>query len=310
MPVKAIGRHSFVAFYPTNWTEGTAGLPRVHRSVYFEVCVKIWDHAQPVSAADVRVMMLDIGNADQVLDDLIAIGKLERLEDGSISNERALTEAKRALDLWNRKSVGGKKGGKKGSKKPNVSKGVKSTPLSTPSTEQENSRTGESSFPSADAEEKDTEAAGAGNRVLSAWNEMAEACGLTTASTLTSKRAASLTARLKEHPEKVILRAIKAIPKSSFLMGKGPGRDGKKPWRANFDDMLRPSNMAKLVDGGYHTAAELKAAKAPPAPPPPPQDNSWKGGGAHAETLEERQAREKREAEEYDRKLAEMTGDD
>ncbi|AWE74359.1 phage replication O, N-terminal -containing domain protein [Pseudomonas aeruginosa] len=39
---------------------------------------------------------------------------------------------------------------------------------------------------------------------------------------------------------------------SPFLMGKVPGRNGAKPFRATFDWLIAPSNFVKVVEGNYH----------------------------------------------------------
>lgn len=43
-------------------------------------------------------------------------------------------------------------------------------------------------------------------------------------------------------------QTVKASP---FLMGKVPGRNGGKPFRASFDWLICPSNFAKVVEGNY-----------------------------------------------------------
>lgn len=104
----ANGRHSFVAFYPSDWMAGTARLPRIHRSVYFDVCLYIWDTAKPVPDRELRLMLADLTNAKEVVDDLISMGKLERLPDGTISNGKALAEAEKAYAAWAKMSHGGR----------------------------------------------------------------------------------------------------------------------------------------------------------------------------------------------------------
>lgn len=42
---------------------------------------------------------------------------------------------------------------------------------------------------------------------------------------------------------------VKASP---FLMGKVPGRNGARPFRATFDWLICPSNFVKVVEGNYH----------------------------------------------------------
>jgi len=42
------------------------------------------------------------------------------------------------------------------------------------------------------------------------------------------------------------------VKTSDFLMGRVPGRNGSKAFRATFDWLLAPSNFVKVVEGNYH----------------------------------------------------------
>jgi hypothetical protein len=106
----AEGRHSFVAFYPSDWVGGTARMTRTHRSVYFDVCCYIWDKAEPCPASELPLMLGDLPNWRDLLQDLVDARKLFREEDGSVTNPKAMEEASKALDLWERKSAGGRRG--------------------------------------------------------------------------------------------------------------------------------------------------------------------------------------------------------
>lgn len=104
----AQGRHSYVRFYPSDWIAGTARLPRIHKSVYFDVCCYIWDTGKPVPPMEARLMFSDVADAEQVISDLIEVGKLTRLDDGSLSNDRALIEGEKAFSAWQAMSEAGK----------------------------------------------------------------------------------------------------------------------------------------------------------------------------------------------------------
>lgn len=45
---------------------------------------------------------------------------------------------------------------------------------------------------------------------------------------------------------------FESVKASPFLMGKVPGRNGGKPFRATFDWLIAPSNFVKVVEGNYH----------------------------------------------------------
>ena len=116
------GRHSYIAFYPSDWKGGTAQMTRTHRSVYFDICLYIWDYAKPCPEKALPVMLGDVEDWRRYVDDLVAAEKLHRTPDGSLYATKALAEAKKAFDLWEKKS----KGGKSAAKKTNEDNGGKS----------------------------------------------------------------------------------------------------------------------------------------------------------------------------------------
>lgn len=83
--------------------------------------------------------------------------------------------------------------------------------------------------------------------VFDAWNAMAEDNDLPVARTMNDKRNTHLGKRISEHGSESIVAAIQRIPESDFLMGKGD-----RGWKANFDWLLQPSSMTKLIEGAYH----------------------------------------------------------
>ena len=116
------GRHSYIAFYPSDWKGGTAQMTRTHRSVYFDICLYIWDYAKPCPEKALPLMLGDVEDWRRYVDDLVAAEKLHRTPDGSLYATKALAEAKKAFDLWEKKS----KGGKSAAKKTNEDNGGKS----------------------------------------------------------------------------------------------------------------------------------------------------------------------------------------
>ncbi|MDH5558082.1 MAG: YdaU family protein [Alphaproteobacteria bacterium] len=103
-------RHSYVEFYPSDWLAGTSRMTRLQRSFLFDICCYIWDKAADVPAAELPLMFGDIEDWTTIIDNLVASGKLYRNSDGSVGNVRAMAQAKKAYELWRRKSRGGKAG--------------------------------------------------------------------------------------------------------------------------------------------------------------------------------------------------------
>lgn len=88
-------------------------MSRMHRSVYFDICCYIWDTNEPCPRTELPLMLGDMEDWTRFVDDLVLSGKLTRNRNGSLSNSKAHAEAKRAFELWEKKSKGGKVGAKK-----------------------------------------------------------------------------------------------------------------------------------------------------------------------------------------------------
>ena len=65
-----------------------------------------------------------------------------------------------------------------------------------------------------------------------------------------------LRGRWRENPERQTVGWWKKyfvfVAKSDFLCGRTPARDGRKPFYADLEWLVRPSNMAKVANGRYH----------------------------------------------------------
>lgn len=79
------------------------------------------------------------------------------------------------------------------------------------------------------------------------WNELAGDTGLPAVKALNAQRRRSLTHRLRElgHRE-AWTDALMLVARSPFCCG-----ENDRGWRANFDFVLQPSSMAKLLEGNY-----------------------------------------------------------
>lgn len=253
-------RHSFVQFYMADWLAGTARMPRLARSIYFDVCVYCWDKAEPVPKAELMLMVSDLepDQANFLVQNLVDTGKLKENEDGSVYSERALDEARRALAAWEAKSRGGQS--KAAAPKPtaksvptkqeDTSKSVPLEPEPEPEPEKERVPSGTPKKAAA-VKEPDiavqVEEANALMSIVEAWNFMAGPAKLTKIARLTDERKRQLRARIAEHTAAEIITAIATIPQSPFLMGENDRR-----WKANIEWLMRPANCVKLIEGGYH----------------------------------------------------------
>lgn len=80
--------------------------------------------------------------------------------------------------------------------------------------------------------------------LVSAWNALAKARGLPAVRTLTEARRRSARARLREHGEADVLRAIALIAERPFLLG-----GGRRGWKADLDWLLGPASIPRILEG-------------------------------------------------------------
>lgn len=83
-------------------------MTRLHKSVYFEVCLYNWDKNAHCPDAELALMLSDLSDGMVIVEQLIAAGKLHRDCDG-VWSERAMIEAQWAYDQWKKRSTGGQK---------------------------------------------------------------------------------------------------------------------------------------------------------------------------------------------------------
>lgn len=69
---------------------------------------------------------------------------------------------------------------------------------------------------------------------------------------LTQGRIRHAKARLKKYPNvDDWIQAIEKINHSKFCLGLIKPKDGRKPWRATFDWLIKPDTLAKILEGQY-----------------------------------------------------------
>jgi hypothetical protein len=82
--------------------------------------------------------------------------------------------------------------------------------------------------------------------VVAEWNSVADASGLPTVSKLSRVRASKLKQRIAEHGLEETVEAIRRLGRSPFCRG-----ENDRGWRANFDWLLRPETITKVLEGTY-----------------------------------------------------------
>lgn len=276
----AFGRHSYVPFYPSDWLAGTARMTRLHRSIYFDVCCYIWDKAAPCPEAELPLMLGDLPNWRDLVEDLILAGKLSRTPDRSLVNDRALSVARDALDLWTRKSEGGRKRQASRSDGSTPTKSDENTPVNSPGrtgggdlpqnqnqnqNQEESPQPPETPIDAADPDGEDDDSGApplppatpreddAVDEAFRLYNETAHTARLTKAQVLTERREKQLRRRLAEcggiEGWRVAMAKLAASP---LCTG-----DNDRGWRADIDFVLQPKSFTRLMEGFYDARAPV-----------------------------------------------------
>ncbi len=102
-------RHSYVQFYPSDWVAGISFMPPMVEWLYLQICLYNWDKREAMPPAQTRLRLSRSPDWEADLAALIEAGKVIKTQSGGLFVERAMIEANRAFDLWERKSRGGKR---------------------------------------------------------------------------------------------------------------------------------------------------------------------------------------------------------
>jgi len=87
------------------------------------------------------------------------------------------------------------------------------------------------------------------SQIVSSWNKVADEFELPRVQAVTDRRASKLRGRIEQvGGEEAFLRAIALVAESKFLTGRGSTH-----WKCNFDFLLQPSSLQKLIEGSYGT---------------------------------------------------------
>jgi hypothetical protein len=239
----AARRHSTVQFNPSEWLADTARMPRIVRSLYFDLCCYTWETANPVPPSEVYLMISDLpeGQGEAILENLVQSGKLERREDGYIHSPNALLEAMRAYAVWAAKSRGGR-GGKAIREQvenetaelddeiPPIS-GLAPLPKEMKRELLDNTAT-----PLVDSVSPE--------QIAESWNQLARRKGLKQIVKMTAERQNRLFARMADHGGEAILRAIERLGDNEMVLATKP----------TFDALLQPETCAKMIGDDEDTA--------------------------------------------------------
>ncbi len=103
-------RHSYVQLYPSDWLAGMGFMPPLLEWLYLQVCLYNWDKAEPVPSSEHAMRFSRHTDWAADLERLIESGKVIRTRGGGLFVERAMAEARKSYELWEKKSRGGRGG--------------------------------------------------------------------------------------------------------------------------------------------------------------------------------------------------------
>lgn len=103
-------RHSYVSFYPSDWLAGMAFMPPLMEWCYLQICLFNWDKRAPVPSTEIAMRLSRHAGWEADLAALIDAGKVQKTAGGGFFVTRALMEAEKSFELWEKKSRGGKSG--------------------------------------------------------------------------------------------------------------------------------------------------------------------------------------------------------
>jgi len=84
------------------------------------------------------------------------------------------------------------------------------------------------------------------SQILEGYNQLCETTNLRPIRSITGKRKAQTAARFKEYGLSGFFNAFEKVAASSFLCG-----GGDRGWKADFDWLIIPANMQKVLEGKY-----------------------------------------------------------
>lgn len=297
----------FVRFYPSDWRSGCIGLTVEQEGLYWRICAHYYETGRRLPLDDKEAahrLMMNPKNYRRVRDELIALEKIRRHDDG-YGNDRAERELKKAVgepaqkvdavlaaDLdaargssdCERQDGGDQGQGRQGAEPvPAIDSEIivdqssinRESIVDQSGILVENSERNQGAFlePVASSQEpkKKTPPTPKGDglpvqEAYDLWCATALICGLTQGK-LTPARRKSIAARLRENDGLAGWKQMLAgIERSSFLTGGQPGRDGGSPFRATIDFVLKPAKFQRIVEGSYGNGRHAEAAKKPKQP--------------------------------------------
>jgi uncharacterized protein YdaU (DUF1376 family) len=231
----------YMQFYFADYDADTAHLSTLEHGVYFLLIKAYWKSGRALADNDRRLAILaglSLAEWQRVRPDsapffvagdgLWRHGRIDEELDKVRGRIEQARSAGRASGERRRSESGGGGSGGRSSRRSNA----RPAPgAATPESDSE-------------SEGKEEESSSASIAALvSAWDSMAKAHGLPAIRALTEARRRSAQARLREHGESEILKAVALVGERPFLLG-----GGRRGWKADFDWLLRPASIPRILE--------------------------------------------------------------
>lgn len=241
----------YMQFYFADYDADTAHLTTFEHGVYFVLIKAYWKSGRALPDDDRRLAIiagLGLAEWQSVRPDIepffaISDGQWrhKRVEE-ELDKVRDRTEQARAAGIASGARRRARDAGAKSTARPNGGRTAVAIGLQPKANHPESDSESDSDSDSEIVEEESS--SGPIAILVSAWDAMAKANGLPAIRTVTEARRRSVRARLREHGQGDVLRAIALIPERPFLIG-----GGRRGWKADLDWLLRPASIPRILEG-------------------------------------------------------------
>jgi uncharacterized protein YdaU (DUF1376 family) len=236
----------YMRFYFADYDADTAHLSTLEHGVYFLLIKAVWKSGRALPDNDGRLAILaglSLPEWQRVRPD---IAPFFAIADGLWRHKRVEEELEKVRGRVEQARSAALAGGE-------LRRGAR-TSTRTASAPAPASATPESDSDSEGKEEESSSASIAA--LVSAWDSLARAHGLPVIRTFTEARRRSARARLREHQESDVLRAIALIADRPFLLG-----GGRRGWKADLDWFLRPASIPRILEGQRYLSCDEEDEK-------------------------------------------------
>jgi hypothetical protein len=269
---------------PDEWLVGVAGLTPEQNGIFRTVCDLIASSGHPIPIDDERLFSIIKANRNRikrVISELLVAKKLT-ITESKLSNNRVISELERVSNrVRTGKDLASKRWKTNGLGDTGRNARARNEELRTKNKEQERE---EESFATA-KRQSDRQIAVA---MVEIWHLETGVIGLPPVRKLTDARVVAARKRFAEDFAGDLEKwreYLRHVVKCPFLIGQIVPDDRHRIFRADFGWVLKPDNMAKIMEGKYDAESaderDLSFYAGPTEPPPPLEGSEFSVGWSH-----------------------------